>query len=45
MGTICALFYANIFIANFEAKHMYPYLKEMYLPYLRCIDKIYYEKT
>ena len=28
-------------MANFEAKHMYPYIKEMSLLYLRYIDDIY----
>ena len=40
MGTICTPSYANITIANFEAKHIYPYIKEMSLLYLslRYID-------
>ena len=33
--------YANIFMANFEAKHIYPYIKEMSLIYLRYIDDIF----
>ena len=41
MGTICAPSYANIFMANFEAKHIYPYIKEMSLLYLRYIDDIF----
>ena len=41
MGTICAPSYANIFMANFEAKHIYPYIKEMSLIYLRYIDDIF----
>ena len=38
MGTICAPSYANIFMANFEAKHIYPYIKEKSLLCLRYID-------
>ena len=38
MGTICAPSYANIFTANFEAKHIYSYIKEKFLLYLRYID-------
>ena len=41
MGTICAPSYANIFMANFEAKHIYPYIKEKSLLYLRYIDDIF----
>ena len=28
MGTTCAPAYANIFMANFELKYIYPYLKD-----------------
>ena len=28
MGTICAPAYANIFMANFELKYIYPYKKD-----------------
>ena len=41
MGTICAPSYSNIFMANFEAKHIYQYIKEMSLLYLRYIDDIF----
>ena len=41
LGTICALSYANIFMAIFEAKHIYPYIKEKSLLYLRYIDDIF----
>ena len=41
MGTICAPSYANIFMANVEAKHIYPYIKEKSLLYLRYIDDIF----
>ena len=40
MGTICASSYANIFMANFEAKYIYPYIKEKSLLYLKYIDDI-----
>ena len=41
MCTICAPSYANIFMANFEAKHIYTYIKEKSLLYLRYIDDIF----
>ena len=41
MGTICAPSYANIFMANFEAKHIYPYIKEMSLLDFRYIGNIF----
>ena len=41
MGTICAPSYANIFMANFEAKHIYPYIKEISVLYLRYINDIF----
>ena len=41
MGTICASSNANIFMANFEAEHIYPYIKEKSLLYLRYIDDIF----
>ena len=41
MGTECAPFYANIFMANSEVKHIYPYIKEKSLLYLRYIDDIF----
>ena len=44
MGAICAPSYRNIVMASFEAKHIYPYIKEMYLLYLRYIDNIYGKK-
>ena len=40
MGTICAPSYANIFMASFEAKHIYPYIKEMFLLCLGYIDDL-----
>ena len=41
MCTICTPSYAKIFMANFEAKHIYPYIKEISLLYLRYIDDIF----
>ena len=41
MGTICAPSYENIFMANFEAKHIYPDIKVISLLYLRYIDDIF----
>ena len=41
MGTRCASSYTNIFMVNFEAKHIYPYIKEMSLLYLRYIRNIF----
>ena len=41
VGEICVSSYANTFMANFEARHSYPYIKEMYLLYLRSIDDIF----
>ena len=35
MGTICAPEYANIFMAQFEAKHIYPYIHNKALLFLR----------
>ena len=41
MGTICAPAYANIFVAQFEAKHIYPYIHGKSLLFLRYIDDIF----
>ena len=38
VGTICALSYANNFIGQFEAKHIYPYILGNALLFLRYID-------
>ena len=35
MGTICAPTYANIFMAQYEAKHIYPYIHGKVLLFLR----------
>ena len=41
IGTMCALSYANIFISDFEVKHICSYIKDMSLLYLRCNDDTY----
>ena len=41
MGIICYSSYANIFMANYEAKHIYPCIKEMSLLYLRYMTNVY----
>ena len=41
MGTICAPAYANIFMAQFEKQHIYPYIKNKSILYLRYIDETF----
>ena len=41
MGTVCAPSYANLFMAQFEEKHIHSYIKDMSLLYLRYIDDIF----
>ena len=41
MGTICAPAYANIFMANFELKYIYPYIKDKAKMFLRFIDDLF----
>ena len=41
MGTICVPAYANIFMAQFEEQHIYPYIKNKSILYLRYIDDIF----
>ena len=41
MGAICALACANIFMAQFEAKNIYPYIHGKSLLFLRYIDDIF----
>ena len=41
MGTICAPAYANNFMAQFEKQHIYPYIKNKSILYLRYIDNIF----
>ena len=45
MGTICAPYYANIFIDHFEKKYIYPFLKGLSLIYLRFTDDIFFLRT
>ena len=40
MGTICAPAYANIFMANFELKYIYPYIKDKTKMFSRFIDDL-----
>ena len=41
MGTICAAAYANIFMANFELKYIYRYIKDKTKMFLRFIDDLF----
>ena len=41
MSTICAPAYADIFMAQFEKQHIYPYIKNKSILYLRYIDDIF----
>ena len=41
MGTICAPAYANIFMANFELKYIYPCIKDKTKMFLRFIDDLF----
>ena len=41
MGTICAPAYANIFMANFGLKYIYPYIKDKAKMFLRFIDDLF----
>ena len=41
MGTVCAPAYANIFMANFELKCIYPYIKDRTKMFLRFIDDLF----
>ena len=41
MGTICAPAYANIFMANFELKYVYPHIKDKTKMLLRFIDDLF----
>ena len=42
MGTACAPSYANIFMARFEEKHIYPLTKDRVERYLRYTDDIFF---
>ena len=41
MGTICAPAYANVFMANFELKYIYPCIKDKTKMFLRFIDDLF----
>ena len=41
MGIICAPAYANIFMAEFEQKYIYPLIKDKSFLFLRLIDDIF----
>ena len=41
IGTICVPAYTNIFMVQFEAKHIYPYIHGKALLFLRYIDDIF----
>ena len=41
IGTICAPAYASIFMANFELKYIYPYIKDKTKMFLRFIDDLF----
>ena len=41
MDTICAPAYANIFMANFELKYIYPYIKDKTKMFLRFNDDFF----
>ena len=41
MGTIFAAAYANIFVANFELRYIYPYIKDKTKTLLRFIDGLF----
>ena len=40
MGTICAPVSANIFMANFELKYIYPYIRDRAKMFLNFIDDL-----
>ena len=41
MGTICAPASANIFLANFELKYIYPYIRHRTKMFLNFIDDLF----
>ena len=41
MGTIYAPVYSNIFMANFELKYVYPYIKDKTKMFLMFIDDLF----
>ena len=42
MGTICAPAYANIFMAEFEQKYVYPLIKDKFLSYAILMISLWY---
>ena len=45
MVIICVPAYANVFMAQFEKQHIYPYIKNKSILYLRYIDDIFTIRT
>ena len=43
MGTICAPIFANIFMTQFETRHLHPYFHDKALLFLRYIDDVGYD--
>ena len=41
MGTVCAPTYTNIFMAQFEKQHTYPYIKNKSILYSQHIDSLF----
>ena len=41
MDTFCAPLYVNIFMANFELKYIYPYIKDKTKMFLSFIDDLF----
>ena len=41
MDIICTQAYANIFMANFELKYIYPYIRNIRKIFLRFIDDLF----
>ena len=41
IGTVCTPCYTNLFAKQFDEKHIYPYIKDVALLYLRYIDDIF----
>ena len=40
-GTLCAPAYTNIFMASFEAKYIYPYIKEKVIKFLQFTNDLF----
>lgn len=43
MGTRWASTYANMFMAEFEEKYIYPFKKQISMLYLRFIDSFFFD--